>query len=95
MAIIGAGPGGTLMAYLLAEQHGKSGAQTSLVLNNLNQRFLLTFSQTPVYPGRFASLIPCHPRSGPTTMVFGRWGSNSEGMTALKDGEWFERLGKM
>ena len=23
MAIIGAGPGGTLMAYLLAEQHGK------------------------------------------------------------------------
>lgn len=29
VAIIGAGPGGTLMAYLLAEQHGKSGAQTS------------------------------------------------------------------
>lgn len=39
VAIIGAGPGGTLMAYLLAEQHGKSGAQTSLVLNNLNQPF--------------------------------------------------------
>ena len=30
VAIIGAGPGGTLMAYLLAEQHGKPRSQICL-----------------------------------------------------------------